>query len=48
MGKHDATGHVLHIPKEQKFKQPKPQTFSFSGTVPQAPKPGHSSHNMFK
>lgn len=49
MGKHDQLGHQLHISKKDKFVQPKPPTNINQGTkAPQAPRPGHSSYNLFK
>ena len=49
MGKHDSKSHILHTPKREKFVQAKPAAIlNQSVKAPHAPKPGHSSYNLFK
>jgi len=48
MGKHDQTGHFLHIPKAMKFKQPKPNANTQATEPPQKPAQGTDSQNMYR
>jgi hypothetical protein len=49
MGKHDVRSHKLHISKQQKFQQPKPNAIiNIHTDSPQKPKPGTSQFNQFR
>lgn len=45
MGRHDERAHLLHIPKQVKFKQPKP---ALPMKRPQQPLTGTGSKNQFR
>lgn len=49
MGKHDEKSHNLHIPKNVKFKQPKPSVpTNISLGAPQEPPIGTNAKNQFR
>ena len=49
MGRHDETSHNLHIPKQLKFKQPKPSVpTNITPNAPQEPIIGTNSKNQLK
>lgn len=50
MGKHDKTGHLLHISKEARFKQNKPALSNDPKlkTAPQQPHVGTNSLNHYR
>jgi hypothetical protein len=49
MGKHDKLSHNLHIPKQVKFKKPKPAVpTNISPGAPQQPPAGTNAKNQFR